>query len=307
MSIAELKERIQGIFPAVPTPLTEDEQLDEPALERLIEHLLSGGVHGLWMLGSGSEAPNLSDDVRRCVIEVAVHLVRGRVPILVGTSALSTRQTIANTRLAGELGADGAFILAPYYYVHSQDELQAYFEMVLQETDLPIMLYHNPYNTKLPLSLGLVEALSVHERVIGIKDSGGDFTFTQALLRRFRDRPDFRIFQGFETTVAATILLGGQGAVLGMPNLAPRMCVELYNAASQGDISRAFALQARLTELLESLWSGLDSTDGLFIGGIKTGLWLLGICSPRTTRPFRPLTTEENQQLRGAMEREGLL
>jgi 4-hydroxy-tetrahydrodipicolinate synthase len=208
--------------------------------------------------------------------------------------------------LASELGADGAFILPPYYYVHSQDELQAHFELVLQETDLPIMLYHNPFNTKLPLRLGLVEALSKHERVIGIKDSGGDFTYTQALLRRFQDRPDFRIFQGFETTVAATLLLGGHGSVLGMPNLAPRLCVDLYDAASQGDIARAFALQARLTELLESLWSGLDSTDGLFIGGIKTGLSLLGICSPRTTRPFRPLTAEETQQLRGAMQREGL-
>jgi 4-hydroxy-tetrahydrodipicolinate synthase len=307
MSVVELKQRIQGIFPAVPTPLTENEQVDTPALERLIEHLLSGGVHGLWMLGSGSEAPNLADEMRRQIIQVAVQVVRGRVPILVGTTALSTRQTITNTRQAADLGADGAFVLAPYYYTHSQEELRVHFEMVLQETDLPIMLYHNPYNTKLPIKLDLVEALSAHERLIGIKDSGGDFTYTQALLRRFQDRPDFRIFQGFETTVAATILLGGHGAVLGMPNLAPHLCVELYNAARQGDIAGAFALQARLTELLESLWSGLDSTDGLFIGGIKTGLSLLGICTPRTTRPFRPLTAEETQLLRGVMAGEGLL
>ena len=304
MPLVELKERVRGIFPAVPTPLTGDEGLDELALGRLIEHLLSGGVHGLWLLGSGGEAATLSDAVRRDTIAATVSLVGGRLPVLVGTGATSTRQTIAHTRQANELGADGAAIVAPYYFLLSPDELQAHYEAVLRETDLPIMIYHNPCNTKLPMSLALVEALSAHERVIGIKDSAGDFAFTQALLYRFGNQPSFRVFQGIETNVAATLLLGGDGAVLGLPNLAPRLCVELYEAANQGNIERAFALQGRLSRLLESISSG---SDGLFVGGIKFGLSLLGICGPQATRPFRPLGALEKEKLRRAMEREGLL
>jgi len=307
MSLAELKERVHGIFPAMPTPLTEDERLDEVALARLVEHLLSGGVHGLWVLGSGGEAATLSETVRRDTIAATVGLVDGRVPVLVGTGATSTRQTIADTCLADELGADGAAIMAPYYFVLSPDELQAHYEAILCETDVPIMIYHNPWNAKLPMSVELVEALSAHERVIGIKDSAGDFAFTQALLHRFHDRSDFRVFQGIETNVAATILLGGHGAVLGLANLAPRLCVELYQAANQGNIERAFALQGRLSRLLESLSNGPGASDGLFVGGVKFGLSLLGICGPRATRPFRPLTASEKDRLREAMESEGLV
>ena len=307
MPLVELKERVRGIFSAVPTPLTEDEGLDEPALGRVIEHLLSGGVHGLWLLGSGGEAATLSDAVRRDTVAATMSLVGGRVPVLVGTGATSTRQTIADTHLAGELGADGASILAPYYFRLSPDELRAHYEAVLRETDTPIMIYHNPWNTKLPMSVAMVEALSAHERVIGIKDSAGDFAFTQALLYRFHDRSGFRVFQGIETNVAATLLLGGDGAVLGLANLAPGLCVELYEVATRGDVDRAFALQARLSRLLESLSDGPDASDGLFVGGVKFGLSLLGICGPRATRPFRPLNAAEKDRLRQAMQGEGLL
>ena len=94
---AELRRRIAGIFPALPTPLTKDEQLDGLALERVVDHLLSGGIHGLWVLGSGGEAATLSDGVRRRMIESVVGLANGRVPVLAGTGAPGTRQTISNT------------------------------------------------------------------------------------------------------------------------------------------------------------------------------------------------------------------
>ena len=304
--LAELKQRIVGIFPAIPTPLTEDEQLDAPALERMVDYLLSGGVHGLWVLGSGGEAATLSGGVRREMIENVVSLVDGRVPVLIGTGAPGTEQTIANTRQAAQLGADAAAVVAPYYFLLSPGELKAHYEAVLRECELPVMIYHNPHNTKLPMSLELVEELSANEQVIGIKDSTADFSFTQALLQRFGNRPNFRIIQGYETTVAVTILLGGHGAVLGMANLAPRLCVDLFDAASEGDIVRAFGLQGRVNKLLESLWSGIEAGDGLFIGGIKTGMSLLGLCEPHATRPFRDLTKTQTKKLRTAMEREGL-
>ena len=307
LPLAGLKQRIMGIMPAIPTPLTEDELLDTVALERIVNYLLAGGVHGLWVLGSGGEAATLSDWVRRQMIEGVVSLVNGRVPVLVGTGAPGTAQTIANTQLAAQMGADAAAVVAPYYYLLSPDELKAHYEALLRETELPIVIYHNPHNTKLPMSLELVEALSANEQVIGIKDSTADFSFTQALLQRFGNRPAFRIIQGYETTVAVTILLGGHGAVLGMANLAPHLCVDLYDAASQGDIVRAFGLQARVNELLERHRGGIDAGDGLFIGGIKTGLSLMGLCKPYTTRPFRGLTKPQIQKLRTAMEREGLL
>ena len=304
ISLAELKRRVRGIFPAVPTPLTADEELDELALERLVEHLISGGVHGLWLLGSGGEAATLSEAVRQHVIAATVSLVGGRVPVLVGTGANSTRQAIAYTCEASKLGADGVAIVAPHYYLLSSDELRTYYEDVLRATDLPIMVYHNPFNTKLQMSLAMIEALSAHQRVIGIKDSGGDFAFTQELLHRFHETPSFRVFQGIETNVAATVLLGGHGAVLGLPNLAPRLCVELYEAADRGDITQAAALQRRLSQLLASI---LGESDGLFVGGIKFGLSLLGICGSRSTRPFRPLSDLEKEEIRRAMESEGLI
>jgi 4-hydroxy-tetrahydrodipicolinate synthase len=307
ISLATLVERIRGVFPAVVTPLTEDEEFDATAFERLVEYLLSNGVHGLWVLGGGGEGPNFSKELRGEVIRTAVQLAAGRVPVLIGTGAPSTRQTIENSQQAVNLGADAVAVIAPYFYLLKPDELQSHFETVAREAGVPVMLYHNPYNTKMPMSLEMIEALSTQEGIIGIKDSGGDFGFTQALLRLSQFRPGFRIFQGIETSAAATILLGGHGAVLGMANLAPRLCVQLYEAATQRDITRTLALQARLDALLGALWGGTNSGDGLFIGGVKVGLSLLGICCPRSARPFLPIADDEIAALREAMEREGLL
>ena len=286
MATEGLRQRLRGIYPAVPTPLTTAGGLDEGGLRKLIVHLLEGGVHGLWMLGSGGSFAVLTSQQRRQVTRIAVEEAAGRVPVLAGASDCATEATIANARTVADLGADGAFVVAPYYFFHTQDELLGHFEEVALEGRVPVMIYNNPINTKNGLTLESLDTLSRDHRILGVKDSSCDFALFQQLVHRFKDRPEFRIFQGSESTIAPSFLFGAQGAVLGVANVAPRLCVYLYEAAQRRQLDRLIALEAQFLDLLAIEQVDRGSTDRSFMGGIQAALELMGICGRTLAKPL---------------------
>jgi 4-hydroxy-tetrahydrodipicolinate synthase len=302
MDEEEFVQRLHGILPAVPTALTTDESLDEPAQRRIIEFLLDGGVHGLWVLGGGGEANLLTEAVRRRVVQVIVEATAGRVPVVVGVGEVGTKRTIDRIRAMEGLGIDAISVTAPFYYIHTQDDLLLHFETLLDATSLPMVIYHVPHNTSNPLTLDTVKRLAQNKQFAGIKDSGGSFGFTLELLRHCQ-RPDFRILQGWEDLLAPSLLLGADGAVMMVPVVAPRLSCNLYEAARSGDRDRAMALQADFNDLLLAL----GDTDASAIGAVKMALSYHGLCEPTLVKPLSPISDAHAERLRHALQEKGLL
>ena len=298
---------MHGIIPAVPTPFSADEEVDVPALRRIVRFLIDGGVHGLWVLGTGGEFAALDDGQKRCVIATVVEETAGRIPVLAGTGASGTALALRMARLAAECGADVLFAIPPYYYFYEDREVLAHMRAVRDATELPVILYHNPFNTKMRLPLETVVALCGEARMIGIKDSSLNFDDFQALLRAVPRDGSFQVLQGDEMSLAAGLLLGADGAVLALPTVAPRLCADLYQAAHAGDMQRSLALQAEAADLFRVFQVPGRSGDSAFVAGQKGALELLGLCSRSVSRPFLPLTDAELETVAQILSRHRLL
>ena len=302
-----LTNRLRGIFPPLPTPLTPGGNIDDEGLRRLIAHLVEGGVHGLWVLGSGGTYVAHTDDEKRRIVSTVVKEVGGAIPVLAGAGDCSTRKAIQGVELIAEAGADGAFVIPPFYFLHEQSELLNYFEAIAEVAPIPLMLYNNPANTQNGLTIDSIEQLSHVERIVGIKDSTCDLSYFQSLLHRFGTNPLFRVFQGGEFLVATSLLFGAHGAVFGLANVAPRLSVEIYEAARAKEVDRLVSLQERLVSLLEIEDIHGKGNDRSFLGGVQAALELLGVCSRTLPKPFLSFTEAEVARVDSILNKEGLL
>lgn len=276
---------ICGVVPPMVTPLTAQDQLDVPGLERLIEHILAGGVHGLFILGTTGEGPDLSYAVRLELIERTCALVAGRVPVLVGVTDTSRAESLSIARYAAKCGADALVIAPPYYLSMGQPELLDYFQSLIGEMPLPVMLYNMPSCTKVSIGLDTLRQLLDHPNVIGFKDSSGQMVYFNQAMRLFATYPNKTILVGPEELLAETTLLGAHGGVSGGANVFPRLYVDLYNAAQAGDLEttrRLHSLVLRVTDLY-----AIGQHTSAVIKGIKAALGCLGICSDVMSEPFR--------------------
>ncbi len=270
-----VQPKFRGVIPPLITPLRTSHELDVSGLEKLLEHVIAGGVHGVFVLGSTGEALSLSNRLRREVVERACRIVRGRVPVLVGITDTVFEESVSLARHASEMGAQALVVTAPYYYVIGQAELTSYLEKLVAELSLPLLLYNIPKLTKVPLETETVRRLMQSDRVVGIKDSSGDMNYVQELLTLGKARKDWSVIVGDESLMVETVKKGGHGGVLGGANYVPKVYVETYNAAVQGDDAKLAAL-AKETSLLTDIHRvGTYVSGG--IRGIKFALSLMGI------------------------------
>lgn len=274
-------EKMTGVICPIVTPLKEDESLDEKGLRRLVNHLLRGGVNGVFVLGTSGELPTLTDRVRLKAVEVVVDEVRGRVPVLAGAGEAGTKRSIELARTLSKIGVQGLVVCPPYYFQsNSQSELIDHFAAVAGSIELPVMIYNIPQTTKTFIEAETVEVLSRIDNIVGVKDSSGDFTHFQELLMRFRKEQSFRVFQGAERLSGISVLYGADGVVAGLSNVAPRLVVDLYLAAKSGNIGEVFRLQEKLNHLFKI------HLFGSWLSGLKTSLEILGICGGRVSAPI---------------------
>ena len=278
MNPEELKAGLKGIFPPIATALTEAEDFDEEGMRRLVQYLLEAGVHGLFVLGSTGEFATFTTGERQRIVEIVVGEVSGKVPVLANATDVGTKKTIENARIVAASGADAVILMVPYYFTHTAAEVISHFRHVLSAVDVPIFIYNNPFSTKFNITPDIVGELAKEDRIVGIKDSSNDFEQFQELLRMFRGSKDFKVFQGEEANLAPGILLGAAGAVLTIANVVPKLCVEIYEAGSAGDIEKASLLQDKLMSVFDILQVSGTLTNGSAIGGVKAALASLGIC-----------------------------
>ena len=251
MTEKTLPTPFRGIVVPMVTPLKDRDTLDAPGLERLIEHILAGGVQALFILGTTGEAPSLSYQLRYELIERACAQVDRRVPVFVGITDTSFVESVNIAHKAKEAGAMAVVLAPPYYFFAEQPELLEYLEHLVPEMPLPLFLYNMPLNTKLILKPETVLAASNIEGIIGLKDSSANMIYFHQLQMLFKDKPDFTLLIGPEELLGEAVLSGGHGGVCGGANLAPRLYVLLYEAAVAKDLIAVAALHKKVMKIRE--------------------------------------------------------
>jgi 4-hydroxy-tetrahydrodipicolinate synthase len=264
---------VRGVIPPLITPVDSKERVDQKGLRRLIEHVLSGGVHGVFVLGSTGEFYGLDFEEKRQAVEITVDQVKGRVPVYVGASDITTRECIRLSKLAEELKAQAVTVLTPMFISPSEEELYRHFRTIAESTSLPVLIYNNPDRTGINMSANLVDRLADVPNIVGAKDSSGDLTLTSEYIRRTRDR-NFRIMAGRDTMILGTLVYGGYGCVAATANVAPALVVEIYEKYMIGDIKGALEAQYRLAPLRIAFGLGsfpVVTKDALNFIGVNVG------------------------------------
>ena len=291
----------KGIIPAMVTPLDDQGHINEGALRKLTNHLIDGGVHGLFPVGSQGEFFSLTFEQKKEAIRIVVDETRDRVPVYAGTGAVTTREAIETTKMAQDLGVSAVSAITPYFLVPSQRELIAHYTAVAKACPkLPILLYSNPDRTQVPFPTSTVLELAAVENIVGIKDSSGDMSLTAEYIRLTRGM-DFHVLMGRDTLIYAALCYGAKGSICATGNVDPRVPVEIYEAFLAGDHQRALEAQYRLAPLRIAF--GL----GTFPVVIKEALNMIGIEAGPAVPPVGPMTRENREKLRKILMEMGLI
>ena len=288
--------RFSGIIPPVVTPLTRPDQLDTDAARRIVEHLLAGGVHGLFVLGTTGEGPSLTYQIRYEMVEVVCEAVAGRVPVLVGVTDTSLAESLHLAEHASANGAAAIVAAAPYYFATSQNAVADWFRQLADSSPLPLMLYNMPGCVEIHLALETVVELSAHQNIVGVKDSSGDFDYFQQLCGKFADDPDFAVFMGPEELIPQAVAAGADGGVCGGGNLLPRTYVDLFEASKRSDEAEIERLRNVVEQVFEHIYRD-PAGDMNLIPALKLAMRLRGICTSCTAPPLPPLTPEHATQV----------
>jgi dihydrodipicolinate synthase/N-acetylneuraminate lyase len=299
------KQRLQGIVPPMVTPLKGRDSLDVEGLERLVEHIVAGGVQGLFILGTSGEGPGLSYRLRREVIQHTCRQMRGRLPVLVGITDTSFTEAVTMARWAAEAGAQAVVTAGPYYLPAAQPELIVYVERLVQELPLPLFIYNMPQLTKVHFEPETLRRLTHLEKIVGLKDSSADLNYFDKLVALKSERPDWSVFVGPEHLLAESVQRGGDGGVNGGANFYPQLFVDLYRAVKAGDIKQTNALQQRLLQLGQIYSVGRHASA--VVKGMKCACALLGICEDQMAEPFERFHDPEREQVRCILQSLDLL
>jgi 2-dehydro-3-deoxy-D-pentonate aldolase len=293
---------LRGIVPPMITPLAGENKLDRPGLEKLTEHLITGGVNGLFVCGTTGEGPSLSYSLRRELLQSTCDQAKGRLPVLMGLIETSKTETVAMAEFAARAGAAAVVLAPPYYYPLSDADLIRWITGIASECPLPIYLYNLPNPKHMRYTLDTLKVCSVIPGVIGFKDSSGDFEFLQSTLALFRERPDFAIFVGPENLLAKSLLMGAHGGISGGANVFPGVYAALYEAFTAGDNEKLFALQQWVDGFTAQIYS-VGAAEASLVRGLKSSLSLLNICGSRLCSPYSPANSNQREQVKLALQR----
>lgn len=296
-----MKKPLYGIIPPLVTPLINNNTLDIDGLERLIEHVIQGGVHGIFILGTTGEAQSLSYDLRTEMIKQSSRILKGRLPLLVGISDTSIEDSIKLAHTASEYGGDALVSAPPYYFATGQPELAEFYESLIPQLPLPIFLYNMPTHTKVSFAPNTIKRIAEDSKVIGFKDSSANGAYFQAVMHEMKEHNNFSIFVGPEEMTAEVVLLGANGGVNGGANMFPKLYVDLYNAAKAKDIERVMLLHRKVMQISASIYS-IGSFGSSYLKGVKSTLSLLGICNDFLASPFNRFGEEHKERIKKALD-----
>ncbi len=294
-------DRLTGVIPPLITPLDDARRVDEAAVGALADYTLEAGCSGLFVAGGGGLGPWLTDGQRGAAVRAVVRSAAGRAPVLAGMMLPASGPAREAARQAEAEGADAVVVATPYYFGADGDDQRRHVEAVLDAVTLPILLYNIPQCTGHTWLPRTVATLAQEARVLGVKDSSGDLAGFQSYLTIKQERPDFRVLQGDERVMAACLLMGADGVVAGLANVAPRLFVDLVRAGARGDAPACRQLQERISDLW-TLFARGPSLQALYVACAA-----LGMGNGRPVEPWVAPDAEQQRAIAEVLRRHGLL
>ena len=277
----------QGVFPAMLTPFTENDEIDFDFLEKNIRAQLDAGVTGLILAGSLGEASTLEQDEKMALLGFTVNVVKGRVPVVLTIAEQATRAAVKLAEAAEASGASGLMVLPPMRYRSDDNETVAYFKTIAGNSSLPIMVYNNPVDYKIEVTLDMFEQLAKHDTIQYVKESTRDVTNITRMRNRFGER--YRLFCGVDTLVMEELMLGADGVVGGLVDAFPEETVAIYNLVKAGRYKEALEIYRWFLPLLE-----LDILPKL-VQYIKLAAAQTGLCSEYVRAPRLVIQGKERE------------
>ena len=284
----------KGVMPAVTTKFTNEDTLDLVNFEVNINAQLEAGVHGIILGGTLGEASTLTDEEKRTLIKETVRIVKDQVPVIINIAEQSTANAIASARKAEEDGASGLMMLPPMRYKADDRETVAYFKKVANSTTLPIMIYNNPVDYSIEVTLDMFEELAACKNIQAVKESTRDISNISRMKTRFGDR--FAILSGVDTLALESLLMGADGWVSGLVCAFPAETVAIYKLAKAGRVQEAIEIYRWFLPLLE-----LDINTKL-VQNIKLAEVATGIGTENVREPRLPLVGEERAKVLAIIE-----
>ncbi|MGW0843293.1 dihydrodipicolinate synthase family protein [Streptomyces sp. NPDC002787] len=305
---------LTGVIPPVCTPLTPDREVDVPSLVRLVDHLVTGGVDALFVLGTTSEAAYLTDARRRQVVETVAGHVAGQLPVLAGVIDMSTPRVLDHVRSVTAAGAEAVVATAPFYSRTHPVEIARHYRLLAAGSPVPVFAYDIPATVHTKLPAEVVLELAADGVIAGLKDSSGDLAGFRTVVTGARADAaltGFTTLTGSELVIDSALALGASGAVPGLANVDPAGYVHLDRLCRAGDWDRARAEQERLCALFGIVGVGDPSrmgTGSSALGAFKAALHLRGIIDcPATAEPQVPLSEAEVERVGKYLAAAGLL
>ena len=290
---------IVGSIVALVTPMQEDGSVDYDGLRNLIDWHIAEGTDCIGVVGTTGESPTVSVNEHCDIIRVAVAHAAGRVPIMAGAGANSTREAIELTQFSKEVGADCSLQVVPYYNKPSQEGIYQHFKAIAEAVDLPVVLYNVPSRTVADMLPETALRLAAVPGIVGVKEASGDIERAAQLIKHAP--AGFSIYSGDDGTAVALMLLGGHGNVSVTANVAPRLMHELCVAAMAGDAARAREIHFRLLSLHQALFCEPSPAP------TKWAMSRMGRCRPEVRLPITALTTAGRTAVDAALRDAGLV
>jgi 4-hydroxy-tetrahydrodipicolinate synthase len=288
----------RGSIVALVTPMHADGEIDDASLQRLVDFHVAQGTAAIVSVGTTGESATLDEDEHCAVIRRTVEFAAGRLPVIAGTGANSTREAITLTRCAREAGADAALLVTPYYNKPTQQGLYLHHKAVAEAVDIPQILYNVPGRTACDMLPETVARLAEVGNIIGLKEATGDLARVARL--RADCGPDFALYSGDDATACEFMLRGGDGVISVTANVAPRLMQALCEAALAGDRERAESIDGRLAALHRDLFVQSNPIP------VKWAVAEMGLCGRGIRLPLTWLTEEHEARVRQAMTQAGL-
>jgi 4-hydroxy-tetrahydrodipicolinate synthase len=288
-----------GTGTALVTPFRRDGSLDERALHGLIQRQIDAGIDFLIPCGTTGESPTLTHEEHLRVVEIAVKLAKGKVPVLAGAGGYNTAEVVARARELEQIGADGILSVTPYYNKPTQEGLYQHFQTIAEAVPLPIILYSVQGRTGVNIEPGTVKRLAEIESIVGIKEASGNISQMAAILNSVPD--DFIVLSGDDAITLPLIALGGRGVISVVSNEIPGEMTQLTRLALQGDISGAREIHRRFHPLMEINFVESNPIP------VKAALAEMGLLEPVWRLPLVPPKAENRARIRAVLESLGLV
>ena len=290
---------ITGSIVAIVTPMHEDGSLDLAGMRRLVDFHVQEGTDAICVVGTTGESPTVDIDEHHELIRLVVEQAAGRVPVIAGAGANSTAEAIELTQFAKEAGADAALSVVPYYNKPTQEGLYRHFRAIAEAVDIPVILYNVPGRTVADMSNETTLRLAQIPNIVGIKDATGNIDRVGDLIARAPQ--GFAVYSGDDASACAAILMGGQGDISVVANVAPRLMHEMCAAALAGDLAKAREIHFRLLPLHRQLFCEANPIP------VKWACQQLGLIGEGIRLPLTPLSAEYHERVRAALRQAGLL